>query len=122
LGVALTQENCPPGLPLSSFTNNTAHSNGRFGLRVGKLASLTYPCKPARTNTLDPFASNPSVESVLDHFTTFANRESGVLGELLGNVKFSNFKVADNKNAGFDCYLANVTKEGPVLDNWLIVG
>jgi hypothetical protein len=59
---------------------------------------------------------------VFENFVTFANHESGVLGEILGNIKFKNFKAADNKRAGFDSYLTNVTKEGGYVEDWLIVG
>jgi hypothetical protein len=60
-GASATEDICPPGLPLGSFTNNTAHSNGRFGLRILKMAALTYPCKNARSSDADPFAKNPSI-------------------------------------------------------------
>jgi hypothetical protein len=35
---------------------------------------------------------------------------------------FRNFKTADNKLAGFDSFLTNLTKEGAYLEDWLIVG
>jgi hypothetical protein len=36
---------CPENNPLGEFTNNVAHSNGRYGLRVfHKLKPRTYPC------------------------------------------------------------------------------
>jgi hypothetical protein len=36
---------CPENEPLGEFTNNVAHSNGRYGLRLfHKLIPRTYPC------------------------------------------------------------------------------
>lgn len=38
---------CPENMKLGEFSNNVAHSNGRYGLRIfHKLISRTYPCDP----------------------------------------------------------------------------
>ena len=37
-GPSARSDICPPGLPLGSFENNVAHSNGRFGLRILEMA------------------------------------------------------------------------------------
>jgi hypothetical protein len=90
------------GLNLGTFANNTAHSNGRFGLRVFELFPRKFPCDPER-NPLkpDPFVDNPSNEAIFENFTTWKNNEAGVLGERLGMVTFRNFKIADSKLAGY---------------------
>jgi hypothetical protein len=47
------------------------------------------PCGATRNNKLaDPFSENPSTEQVFKNFITFSNNEDGVLGEVLGSVRF----------------------------------
>ena len=74
---------CPMGNPLGNVYNNTAHSNTRFGLRLFKLWSRTYPCLPIRddSNPDDPWLDNPSIESKYHNFTIYKNLENGVLAE-----------------------------------------
>jgi hypothetical protein len=35
---------------------------------------------------------------------------------------FKKVKAADNKRAAFDSYVLNLTKEGTILEDWLVVG
>ena len=87
---------------MKEFSNNIAHSNGRFGLRILTMAPRKFPCKPSRNNELeDPFSENPSYPAVFENFITFSNNECGILGEYLGTIKFRNISVADSKKAGF---------------------
>lgn len=74
-GPSATMDVCPMGNPLGLVNNNTAHSNKRFGLRIFILASRWYPCDPIRNDTLanDPWAQNPSVQSVFFNFTVYKN-------------------------------------------------
>jgi hypothetical protein len=61
-GPSATMDVCPEGNPLGTVTNNVAHSNTRFGLRIFVLYSRLYPCGPIRNDTdpNDPWAYNPS--------------------------------------------------------------
>lgn len=44
-GLSFTPLVCPDRSPLGGFSNNVAHSNGRYGLRIfHKLVPATYPC------------------------------------------------------------------------------
>jgi hypothetical protein len=63
---------CPIGNPLSESHDNLAHSFVRFGLRIFKLYSRTYPCADIRDDTAaDPWASNPSIQSVFSNYTIY---------------------------------------------------
>ena len=50
---------CPENSPLGEFTNNVAHSNGKYGLRIfHNLIPRTNPCNPIiydKNNTIDPY-------------------------------------------------------------------
>jgi hypothetical protein len=123
-GPSATNDVCPMGNPLGTVSNNIAHSNLRFGLRIFILASRLYPCDPVRNNTdpNDPWSSNPSQPSVFQNFTIYKNLEDGVLSEETGNVIFDNFIIAENYHAGVEFYIANMTKEPPALINSVIIG
>jgi hypothetical protein len=59
---------CPENNPLGEFTNNVAHSNGRYGLRIfHKLKPRTYPCMDLiydSTRPSDPYWQNPPIAAV----------------------------------------------------------
>jgi len=67
------------------------------------MAPRKYPCLPARDDTLEDnqFLGNPAIWSTFENFITFSNNEDGVLGEVLGNIRFRNMMIADSKLAGF---------------------
>lgn len=112
------------GNPLGTVTNNIAHSNLRFGLRIFILAARLYPCDPIRNDTdpNDPWAYNPSEASIFSNWTIYKNKEDGVLSEETGNVIFDDFVIAENFHAGVEFYIANMTKEPPTIKNSVIVG
>jgi len=111
-GPSATMDVCPNGNPLGYVTNNIAHSNTRFGLRIFHLYSRTFPCSPIRndSNAIDSWSDNPSIQSVFSNFTVYKNLEDGVLAEQTGNVIFDNFVIAENYHSGAEFYLANFTK------------
>lgn len=123
-GPSATIDVCPMGNPLGTVTNNVAHSNIRFGLRIFILASRMYPCDPVRNNTdpNDPWSYNPSQASVFQNFTIYKSKEDGVLSEETGNVVFDRFIIAESFHAGVEFYIANMTKEAPGLTNSVIIG
>jgi hypothetical protein len=49
----------------------------------------------------DPFSDNLSYEAIFENFITWKNNGDGVLGEILGDITFRNFKIADSKYSGF---------------------
>jgi hypothetical protein len=111
-GPSATLDVCPMGNPLGNVANNVAHSNIRFGFRIFILAPRLYPCNPVRddTNANDPWASNPSIQTIFSNFTIYKNLEDGVLAEQVGNVIFYNFTVAENYHSGVEYLIANFTK------------
>jgi len=45
-GPSATNDVRPMGMPVAQSTDNIAHYNARFGLRIIKLAAMQYPCLP----------------------------------------------------------------------------
>ncbi|CAD8206675.1 unnamed protein product [Paramecium pentaurelia] len=122
-GVASTSDVCPTGVPLLNFTNNAAHSTGRIGLRIGTLIPKVAPCVSHRNDALDdPFSANPSVQTKLSGFITWANAQVGVLADNLGNVLIENVLIASSKIAGYQQHKANFSAEGTTIRNFVIVG
>lgn len=92
---------CPINAKLGVFANNTAHSNGRYGLRVHHgLVPRQYPCLPISD-------TNPSVEAVFENFVSYKNKRNGMISERLGAVVFKNFTTADNGKAGMEVSLVD---------------
>jgi hypothetical protein len=118
---------CPENNPLGEFSNNVAHSNGRYGLRIfHKLKPRTYPCSDLiydKTNVADPYWQNPSVPAVFQNFTSFKNRRNGAIALDIGHVRFENFKVSDNLLAGIEVELADTMVDGyAMVDGALVIG
>lgn len=87
---------------MKKFSNNIAHSNGRFGLRILEMVPRKYPCESTIDRYLDdPYSVNPTYPAVFENFVTFSNHEVGVLGEFLGTIIFKNMSVVDSKFSGF---------------------
>ena len=74
-GNSATLDVCPMGNPLGLVTNNVAHSNMRFGLRIFILAPRLYPCLPTKNESdpNDPWSYNPSVQAIYSNFTIYKN-------------------------------------------------
>jgi hypothetical protein len=120
---------CPENSPLGEFSNNVAHSNGRYGLRVfHKLIPRTYPCAsiPAfdAKNLTDPYWQNPNIPARFINFTSFKNGRNGAIALDVGDVRFEGFKVADNLLAGIEFELTNNLADGysAQINGALVVG
>ncbi len=118
---------CPENSPLGEFSNNVAHSNGRYGLRVfHKLIPRTFPCMNIiddPNNTTDPYWKNPLIPAVFTNFTSFKNRRNGAIALDIGAVRFENFKVSDNLLAGIEVELTKNVRDGLArIDGALIIG
>ncbi len=91
---------CPINNQLGEFDNNVAHSNGRYGLRIfhGHVPRK-YPCSGFsydQTNPSDPFHKNPIITASYTNYLGYKNKFNGAIAERVGDVRFINFKVADN--------------------------
>ena len=94
---------CPKNSKLGEFRDNTAHSNGKYGLRI--FHSLTPRERPCDSWTYDnsnplatgaPYPNNPSIPAVFENFVGWSNGEVGAIAESTGAVEWRNFKMADN--------------------------
>jgi hypothetical protein len=95
IGPSATNTVCPKGVPFGLFTDNVAHSNAMFGLRIwNDFVPRTNPCGPIAPlwNT----TINPPVTAVFKNFLGYMNHDSAVNCENLGDVRFVNFTVMDS--------------------------
>lgn len=116
---------CPENNPLGEFSNNVAHSNGRYGLRVfHKLKPRTNPCGEIvfdAKNTTDPYWKNPLITARFQNFTSFKNHRNGAILLDVADVRLENFKVADNFLAGIEFELTNNVGDGYAQVNGALV-
>lgn len=96
LGTAASKATWPRRTPLGAFVGNVAHSNfDGFVFGRGPLPDQHFrpASHVARANPADP--NSPMVETVIDDFTAYKNRNSGMWtrGEF---DLFKNLKLADN--------------------------
>ena len=117
-GPSATDSICPIGERLGEFTDNQAHSSGRYGLRVfHELVPRTYPCLP-----IQPYEENPPVPAQFTNFLGWKNMRNGVIGERLGAIKFKNIKTADNLRAGIEISFGDLSPPDTLLveDAWIV--
>jgi predicted Rdx family selenoprotein len=66
---------------------------------------------------------NPHVQANYQNFFAWRNMRSGVIGETLGSIKFSNIRAADNLRSGIEISKGNAGPIGElVVDGATIVG
>ena len=84
-GPSATTSICPPGMPLGAFTNNTAHTNGRYGFRIFNFYDpRKTPCNWGGNNDFDV---NPAEPATFSNFTAYKNIRSGVTALQIGQVR-----------------------------------
>lgn len=88
---------------------------GRYGLRIfHNMVPRTYPCKPIYFDGNvpdDPYWENPLITANFDNFVGWKNGRNGAIAKTVGDVRFNNFKTADNILAGIEVSLTNVIGE-----------
>lgn len=118
---------CPENERVGEFRDNAAHSCGRYGFRIfHNMIPRKYPCNPIEydpNNATDPYHKNPPITANFDGFTGWKNGRNGAISTRIGDVRFHNFKVADNRLGGIefgqtDYYGDNTTR----VNNSLIIG
>jgi hypothetical protein len=85
-----------------------------------------FPCKPItydHSNTTDPWHKNPAITANFYNLTSWKNGRNGAIAEKVGDVRFHNFKVADNKLAGIEFSLTDAHGDNTTrINNALIIG
>ena len=102
---------CSKNARVGEFRNNSAHSNGRYGLRIfHNMVPREFPCKPIVrdfTNETHPYEANKPIVGLFNGFTGWKNNRNGAICERAGVIKFQDFKVADNLLAGIEFEFAH---------------
>jgi hypothetical protein len=118
MGPSADSSVCPEHAKVGQFEGNHAHSCGRYGLRIfHNMVPRKYPCESikydwavASANALepdvakheDPYWENPAITAFFRDLTSWKNGRNGAIAEKVGDVRFMNFKVADNVLAGIE--------------------
>ena len=84
------------------------------------------PCdvfKYDSTNSADPYSYNRPITAEFINFRGWKNHRNGAIAEKVGDVRFINFKVADNLIAGIEFSLTGEMVDGYArIENALVVG
>jgi hypothetical protein len=70
----------------------------------------TYPCKELSydSNVPDnPYWSNPPLTANFDNFVAWKNKDVGASAQIVGDVRWNNFKTADNILAGIEISISD---------------
>jgi len=111
MGPSANNDVCPENDKVGENINNTAHSMGRYGLRIfHNMVPRRFPCRSMpydSTNPDDPYWMNPAITANFDNFVGWKNNRNGAIAERVGDVHFNNFKTADNILAGIEFSLTD---------------
>jgi len=118
---------CPENTKLGEFSDNVAHSVGRYGLRIfHNLIPRTYPCKSLTADPdmpSDPYHNNPVIPAQFERFLGYKCGRNGAIAERVGAVEFIDFKTADNLLAGIEMSLTEDVLDGYAkVVNAVIIG
>jgi len=118
---------CPENDKVGEFRGNTAHSMGRYGLRIfHNMVPREKPCKPIVFDVNvpeDPYWLNRPITANFDDFTGWKCKRNGAIAERVGDVHFNNFKTADNILAGIEFSLTAEYGDGYAqINGALVVG
>ena len=83
---------CPENTKIGEFSDNHAHSCGRYGLRIfHNLIPRQFPCQPFvadMSNPSDPYHANPVIPAKFYRLTSWKNGRNGAIAERVGAVEF----------------------------------
>jgi hypothetical protein len=118
---------CPENDRVGEFRDNHGHSVGRYALRIfHNMIPREKPCEAItfdEDNPDDPWHNNRPITANFDGFTGWANNRNGAIANKVGDVRFNNFKVADNLLAGIEFEITNsFGREMARVNNGMIVG
>ena len=116
---------CPENDRVGEFRGNSAHSMGRYGLRIfHNMIPRKYPCKPIEIDPNrpdDPFWKNPPITANFDDFTAWKCGRNGAIAEKVGDVRFNNFKIADSRETGIEFSLTGEYGDGHAQVNGAVI-
>lgn len=96
MGPSFSLDICPENSRLGEFTDNVAHSVGRYGLRIfHNLNPREFPCQAISDD-------NPTVPAYFDNFFGYRCGRNGIIASFVGDVKIRNATVVDNILAGIE--------------------
>lgn len=127
MGPSANTEICPEMNRVGEFSGNHAHSCGRYGLRIfHNMVPKQYPCSPASydyNKPEDPYHANPAITAKFTDLTSWKNGRNGAIAERVGDVRFINFKTADNLLAGMEFSLTDEYGDDTTqIDGGMIIG
>lgn len=115
-GPSFTTTVCPKFNPLGEFSNNHAHSNLFYGLRV-------HPEYYPRHNPCQAFTSGTTFQQVPAVFrgtVAYKNGVKGAIATQVGLVQFRDFSLADN-GAGPVMHIVNGKDNGGAVEfSWIV--
>ena len=111
-GPSYTTHVCPRNIPLLEFRNNTAHTQGWYGIWI---FPIYYPKEGGSCS------STVSVPSEFYSLTAWET-ERGAEGVEVGRVRFIDFLIADADKAGVEFQTTNDAWGGPMLKDSTIIG
>lgn len=118
---------CPDGEKMGIFENNYAHSYNQ-SLRMTFYMPRAFPCVAEDDlmyyQTNNWFDLNPPIRATFSDFTTFKNKEHGLLIEMIGAIEFKNLLIADSLISAIEISQTNFTRESDEaqVNNVVIVG
>lgn len=85
---------CPENTKLGEFSDNVAHSVGRYGLRIfHNLIPRTFPCKSLTPVPFDPenpdadrYPNNPIIPAIFTNYLGYKAGRNGAIAERVGAV------------------------------------
>jgi hypothetical protein len=118
---------CPENSRVGVFRDNHVHSVGRYGLRIfHNMVPREYPCQGISYDADtpdDPWHSNRPITATFEGLTSWKNGRNGAIAEKVGDVRFTGFKVADNKLAGIEFGLTDSFGAGRArISDALVIG
>jgi|TARA_B110001450_G_C17442656_1_gene408574 hypothetical protein len=111
MGPSANRNICSRNARVGEFRNNTAHSCGRYGLRIfHDMVPREFPCRKIvrdSSNEADPYHKNRPIIANFNNYTSFKCGRTGAIADKVGIVRFNNFKTADHLTSGIEMTFAH---------------
>jgi len=99
-GLSCSVNNFPRNIPLGSFTDNIAHSNADYGLRIfPEFNPMTQPGDAIKYDNPD---KNEPVTATFEGSLLYRNGKKGIEAEMLGAVFIKDTIAVDHINSGIE--------------------